>query len=199
MKVKIVERIPLPAEYKQLIGTPECRGSWFVWGDSGHGKSTFLMQLAKILSMYYKVDYVSLEEEDRASMQDLMAECKMAECRKGSFMLLPGYDLEAVNERISKPRSARIIIVDSVQYWNITTAEYKKLLADHPTKLFIFNSHADGKKPVGALGRNIKYDADVKLWVEGFRAFSRSRMSRGKITDAFTIWPEGAAKYWNNI
>lgn len=199
MKAKKVERIPLTADFKRLIGNPECRGSWFLMGDSGMGKTTFLMQLAKELAKHFKVDYNSLEEEDRGSMQALMNECKMHECKRGSFMLLNGWPMEEVRQRLDKKRSARIVIFDSVQYLKLTIPEYKQLLADYENKLFIFNSHADGKKAVGALAKKIRFDADVKLYAEGYKVSSRSRMNRGKLPDEYVVWEEGARAYWNKI
>lgn len=200
MKKATVKRIPLTGALAALIGTPECRGSWFFWGESGNGKTTLIMQICKVLAhLGYKVDYNSLEEEDRGSMTDLLAECKMEDCPNGKFILLTGWTYEELIARLKQPRSARVIVIDSVQYFNINKTLYKALVAMFPTKLFIFNSHAEGRKPVGAIGRDIKFDADVKFWVEGFRAFSRSRMSRGKVTQYYTIWADGAADYWDKI
>jgi hypothetical protein len=199
MNLQVIQTIPLAQNFKKLIGTPECRGSWLVWGDSGNGKSTFLMQTAKELAKYLKVDYNSLEEEDRGSMQKLMQENKMEDCKKGHFMLLNGWQLAELRARLDKPRSAKVVIIDSVQYFTLTIAQYKELLEDYPSKLFIFNSHADGKYPKGALADKIRYDSDVKIRVQGFRAMSGSRMSRGKVTEDYVIWELGAANYWNKI
>ncbi|WP_228235900.1 ATP-binding protein [Allomuricauda sp. M10] len=199
MKNRKVETIPLTGDFKKLIGSPECRGSWFLMGDSGMGKSTFLMQLAKELTKYHKVDYNALEEEDRGSMGELMAENRMTECRKGSFMLLTGWPIEDHVERLRQKRSARIVIFDSVQYLKMTISDYKALLAEFHNKLFIFNSHAEGRQPVGALAKKIRFDADVKLFAEGFKVTGRSRMSRGKLPDDYIVWQEGADKYWNKI
>ena len=41
------------------------------------------------------------------------------------------------------------------------------------------------------------YDATLKIWVEGFKAFSKGRFI-GQ-TGEFTIWDEGAARYWGEI
>ena len=38
------------------------------------------------------------------------------------------------------------------------------------------------------------YDATLKIWVEGFKAFSKGRFI-GQ-TGEFTIWDEGAERYW---
>ncbi|WP_394749514.1 ATP-binding protein [Spongiimicrobium salis] len=199
MKAKKIERIPLTGEFKKLLGSPEPRGSWFLYGDSGDGKSTFLMQLAKELSKWYKVDYNSMEEKDRGSMTDLLDEYRMYECRKGSFMLLPRYKREDLYERLHRPRSAKVIIIDSLQYFDLNRSQYEQLEEDFPDKLFIWNSHADGKRPKGAVADFIRYNSDIKMFAKGFKVTSKSRMSRGRVTDDYIVWEEGARRYWSKI
>ena len=48
--------------------------------------------------------------------------------------------------RLRQKRSPNIIIIDSLQHFRITQAEYYNLLEEFPTKLFIFISHA-GSQP----------------------------------------------------
>lgn len=199
MKISKVNRIPLTTRFRKLIGNPECGGSWLLFGDSASGKSTFLMELAKELAKTLKVDYNAYEEQDRGSMKDLMDEKRMDECKKGHFMLLNGWPIPHLLERLRKPRSAKVIIIDSIQYAEMTLKTYKEVQNEFPDKLFIYNSHADGKKPQGALAQKIRYDADVKLMAEGFKITSRSRMSRGNITEDYIVWEEGAIAYWKNI
>ena len=38
------------------------------------------------------------------------------------------------------------------------------------------------------------YDASLKIWVEGYKAFSKGRFI-GQ-TGECVIWPEGARRYW---
>ena len=38
------------------------------------------------------------------------------------------------------------------------------------------------------------YDATLKIWVEGYRAFSKGRFI-GR-TGKYDIWPEHAERYW---
>ena len=40
------------------------------------------------------------------------------------------------------------------------------------------------------------YDASLKIYVEGFRAFSKGRFF-GSVGH-FTIWDEGAVRYWGD-
>ena len=40
------------------------------------------------------------------------------------------------------------------------------------------------------------YDADLKIWVEGYTAFSKGRFI-GE-TGKYTVWARGAAEYWGD-
>ena len=59
-------------------------------------------------------------------------------------------------------------------------------------KLLILVCRAEGKEPLGKTAQMIKYDADVKIWVSGFKAFSHGRFY-GE-TGEKIIWDEGARK-----
>ena len=65
-----------------------------------------------------------------------------------------------------------------------------------PTKLFIWISHAEGKKPLGTLAAYVEYHADVKIRVEGFKAIIKSRYEGN---EDFVINQERAANYWNEL
>ena len=192
---KFIE-MPLEGNWQRLIGCPERTGSWFVFGESGQGKTSFLMMLAKELTRFGKVAYNSLEEGARSSMQELLADVNM-KAVGNRFVLLDREPIDELNQRLLKQRSSDIIIIDSVQYSFLDTRGYKRLIDAHPRKLFIFNSHAEGKRPIGRTARSIEFDADVKIHVEGFKAFCRSRHSRGIVPAPFVIWEAGAANYWN--
>lgn len=191
--------LPLEGKFKKLIGTPEVSGSWFVFGESGQGKTTFNMQLAKHITQWERVEYNTLEEGARLSMQEAVRENNMAQCKPGYFKILDKMPIADLKKRLRRPRSARIVFIDSVQYTFLTKKDYKALQREFPDHLFIWVSHARGKKPLGALAEAIWYDSDVKIFVQGFRAFSISRMSRGVLTEPYTIWEEGAKKFHESI
>lgn len=70
-----------------------------------------------------------------------------------------------------------------------------KLKEEFPDKLFVFISHARGKNPKGDAATSVMYDADLKIWVEGYVAFSKGRYQGA--TGEYTIWEKGAYDYWN--
>lgn len=184
--------LPFAGEFLDAIGTPELKGSWIVWGNSGNGKTRFTLQLAKYLTNFAKVAYNSLEEGMSLSFKNALVDVGMMDCSR-RFMLLDKENIADLRVRLSRQKSPDIIIIDSLQYTFLTVKEYKSLVDDFPTKLFIFISHAEGKNPEGRLAKKVKYDAFVKIWIEGFAAKAQSRYGGG---ETYVIWSEGYERYW---
>ncbi|MDW8420224.1 MAG: hypothetical protein RML37_12515 [Chitinophagales bacterium] len=185
------ELITWGAEWESAFGRPEASGLWFVWGNSGNAKTRFLIELAKELSKYYSVFYNSLEEGKRQTMKNMLLS---AGVDTGNRRLLIGQEpLNELDERLRKRRAPHVAIIDSVQYANTRFDMLLKLLHEHPSRLFIISSHADGKKPEGRTANRLLYHADLKIQVEGYKATSNGRYNPG---GQYTIWQQGAANYW---
>lgn len=174
------------------FGYPIISGSWLIWGQSNNGKTAFAVQLAKYLTDFGRVAYNSLEERTGPSLQQAF----LRDQTKFSTRHLIIYDqvfYDELVERLSKRRSPDIIIIDSFQYMGLNFSQYSKLTSKFKNKLFIFISHADGKMPEGRVAKRVRFDAGLKIWIEGFKAFPAGRYGGG---EPFVIWPEGAEKYW---
>lgn len=184
--------LPFTGEWLEAVGTPELTGSWIVWGGSANGKTRFALQLAKYLCKFGKVAYDSLEEGLSLSMQQAIADVGMSDCKR-NFILLDKESIADLVERLKKQRSPKVVIIDSLQYTGMTYADYKALRDTFRNKLFVFVSHADGKEPRGNVGKSVKYDAFVKIYVEGYKAIPQSRFGGGR---EYVIWKEGAKQYW---
>ncbi len=180
-------------KWKDAFGNPEMSGVWFVWGGSGNGKTTFVLDLVKYLTRFSRVAYNSLEESSAHTMQNAFIKVNMQEVA-GRLILLERESIEDLSDRLNKQRSPGIVVIDSVQYADINFSGYKKLKEAHPKKLIIFISHAEGKLPAGRAATKIMFDATLKIWIEGYRAFSKGRYIGEK--GSYTIWPEMAQKYW---
>lgn len=180
-------------EFYNLIGTPECAGSWIIWGQSGNGKTRFSLQLSKYLSKFSKVVYNTLEEGKKMSFQKAIRESNMM-CANGKIMIV-SESIEELSFRLSKRRSPKIAIIDSLQYSGLDKSKFKRILEKHPNVLFIFISHAEGKNPKGTTADAIRYHSDVKIRVEGYRAFAISRYGGG---EPYTICPERSEVYWGS-
>lgn len=180
-------------EWLAAIGMPERTGSWLIWGKSANGKTRFALQLARYLATFHRVVYDSLEEGLSLTMQNAIAEVGFADVKR-TFSLLDKEPISQLRERLKKRNAPKIVIIDSVQYTGISYEEYKQLRDENPGKLFVFISHADGSEPKGNVANSIKFDANVKIYVEGYRAMPQSRYGGGQPYD---VWPQRAEEYWN--
>ena len=187
--------MPFAGKWEKFVGSPATTGAWIIWGNSGNGKTRFALQLAKYLCKFEEVFYDTLEEGVSLSFQKAVIESNMRAV-SGRFKILDKEPLEVLKERLKSRRSPRVVIIDSIQYTGLNKASYKALRQEFPNKLFIFISHADGKNPEGRFAKSVRYDVDVKIRIEGFRAFAQSRFGGG---EPFTIWEDGASKYYNEV
>lgn len=180
---------------KSIGDVVERSGSWILYGDSGHGKTTFSLMLGKYLTKFGRVAYDTIEEGARLSFQKAIVRQNFTKVQSRKFIIL-SEGIEELKERLHRQKSPDFIIIDSLQYTFLTKKTYKALIDEFPNKLFIWISHADGKKPKGTLACDVEYHADVKMRIEGFKVIMKSRY--GGIED-FTVNKERAATYWNEI
>lgn len=189
------KKLELSGEWGRVFGEPEMYGVWFVWGASGNGKTSFVMQLCKELARFGKVVYDSLEEGVSQSMVNTIKRHGMTDVNR-RFTVLDGEKIEDLEKRMSRPRSAQFWVIDSFQYTGFNASQYLDFVERHPKKLIIFVSQADGNKPKGRTAEGAMYDATQKIHIKGFRAYNNGRS--GEIGDYFTIYTEGARKYWGD-
>lgn len=184
------------------FGKPELRGAWIIYGGSGSGKTSFVMQVCKYLTRFRRVAYDSLEQGLSLSLQKAWERVGMEEVGN-RIILLNKESLKDLRLRLSKKQSPDVIVVDSVHYWlGLKMSDYINLRNDFPDKLFIFVSHEKGGQPDGKLAQKIRYDSDIKIRVEGYKAFVTTRYEvaeRGEGGADFIIWEQGANDYWANI
>lgn len=195
---KKFKTMPFEAEWEQSFGKPSKEFSALVWGDSGNGKTDMMIQFAKYLCNFGRVAYNSMEEGVSHTFQMAMERHYMGSV-EGQFMLLDREPWDDLLERMNKPKAPDFLIIDSVQYTGVDRKKYKELkeLMKSKEKGLLFLSHAQGKNPKGALADFIRYDVDLKIFVEGFKAFPGGRLNGGG--QPFTIWQEGASKYWSKV
>lgn len=185
--------LPFTGEWAAHIGQPEPNKTWLIWGDSSNGKTSYVCHLAKYLSRFGKVLYNSMEEGDSESMKNAFKRVGMEDVRR-RVVLLDNESIDELEQRLKKRGAPKIVIIDTVQYAELTFKRYKELKEGLPNVLWIYVSHEDGKLPDGKVAQKIRRDAMVKVRVEGFKAFPTSRYE-GK--EPFVIWQEGADNYHN--
>lgn len=185
---------PLEGVWADFIGRPERSGIWFIWGNSGNGKTSFVLQLCKELCKYDRVLFDSLEEGTSLTLKNNLVKYDMLKVgRKIHFV---NEDMTTLSARLRRNKSYNIIVIDSFQYTGMSYEEYKKLKQAFPGKLFIFLSHAEGKNPRGNAAVSVMYDATLKIWVAGYKAVSNGRFI-GR-TGEYVIWDKMAEKYGKN-
>lgn len=182
--------LPFDGEWKEAIGCPEMTGSWIIWGNSGNGKTRFALQLCKYLCRFGRVAYDSLEEGVSASLMKALQETSMMDVRR-RFIVLDKEPIDQLMERLSKGKSPDVVCVDSLQYTGMSYEQYKALKERFPKKLFIWISHAEGAQPEGRVAKKVRFDSNVKVFVQAYRAEPVSRYGGGK---PYIVWEEGYRK-----
>ena len=194
---KTYKTLPWGGRWEEAFGLPEERATWFISGASASGKSSFVMQLAYELTHYGQVLYLSYEEGVNQSFQERMLRFDLDK-KQGWFRVVTNDTLEDLTERLKKRHSAKFIIVDSFQmaYWSYPETE--ALVKMFPKKSFIFISQVEKGQPTGKPARRLLYLADVKVRVQGFRAYCQGRFNPDA-GNSFVVWEEGVLRTTNNV
>lgn len=194
---KTYKTLPWGGRWEESFGLPEERATWFISGASASGKSSFVMQLAYELTHYGQVLYLSYEERVNQSFQERMLRFDLDK-KQGWFRVVTNDTLEDLTERLKKRHSAKFIIVDSFQmaYWSYPETE--ALVKKFPKKSFIFISQVEKGQPTGKPARRLLYLADVKVRVQGFRAYCQGRFNPD-VGNSFVVWKEGVLRTTNNV
>lgn len=182
-------------EWFDAFDKPERTGVWFVWGNSGNGKTTFVLELVKYLAQFERIIYNSLEEGDSHTMQKSFKNLGMSQVARR--IVLVAEPMEKLSARLLIKKSPNIAVIDSVQYAQLNYKDYIRYKELHRNKLLILISHADGKQPAGRSAKSMMYDATLKIWVEGYKATSKGRYMG--TTGEMVVWPEGHVKYWGTL
>lgn len=177
----------------EAFDKPEMVGVWFIWGNSGNGKTSFVIQLIKELVKFEKVHFCSLEEGTSHTLQKSFSNFSMNDMNNSDLHVV-SETISELTERLKHKKSRRIVVIDSFQYTLMSYRDYLEFKQQFPDKLLIFISHADGKNPAGRSAKSVMYDASLKIYIEGYRAFSKGRYIGD--TGYFDIWPEKAMKWY---
>ena len=182
----------LSERWHEAFGEIDRTGVWLIWGKSGSGKTSFVLDLCKELARFGRVAYDSLEEGDSLTMKNAFIRAGMMDVAR-RVVLLNRESMADLHERLSRPKSPDIVVIDSFQYTRMRYAEYQRFKEAHADKLIIFVSHATGDKPKGQAADAVMYDATQKILVKGYVAISKGRFKPG---GRYVIWDEGARRVW---
>lgn len=182
-------------EFHNAFGNPEQSGIWFIWGDSGNGKTSFVLQLMNELAKWGRVAYASFEEHHAKTFTDAIARADFGTREKRNMIFPADKTLDVLCKRMRRHKSPKFYIIDSVQFTGMTYPQFIAFRNEFANKLVIFISQADGKKPLGRTAVRMMFAADLKIWVEGFVATSKGRYI-GPNGGKYIIWEKGAQEIW---
>lgn len=191
---KKFKTIELGGKWNDCIGPIGRKGVVFFWGNSGNGKTSAVVLFCKALcQLGLRGIYLSKEEGTDLTMQNTLRRLGMMDCGR-LFQIDGRMSLDELSDRLAKPRSADFCVIDSVQYVQMTYKRFLEFKERHKNKLIILVSQTKGRAPDGRPATRMMYDASLKIWVEGYTAFSKGRFIGS--TGEYTIWEDGAKKYW---
>ena len=165
-------------QFKRTLGDIPAHFQMIIYGNSGNGKTEFCIQLAKYLTKYGKVQWLSYEQGHGYDLQKAINRNKMEEV-SGDFLVSdPIADLphnvtflEDLDKHLSKRNSPEFIFIDSLDSTGFNWDDYDHLKRKFgKKKAFIFISHATGKKPMKRIGEQIMYDGGIGIYVKDFIA-----------------------------
>lgn len=196
---KKYDYIPFEGEFAEAFGHRERGGIWIIYGKSGMGKTRFTLDLAREFDRIgFNVLFATLE---MGICSDFHNELQAAGIRSRlqRIKFVDELSIAELDNYLSKQRSPDVIFIDSIQYFTdqfeAKTEEIISLRKKYRSKIFIFISHVEGKEVEGKAAYIVKRDSFVRIQVEGFRAMYKGR-GRGGPKGYYTIWDEGADKYW---
>ncbi len=190
---KEFRQVPISEEWRGIIGAVERNFTMIIYGRSGSGKTTFTLRMCKELTKHGKVYFNSAEQGFIKSLQDNvkssgimdgLSEEEQDQVER-KFIFADNDSYEDMVQRLTT-NDARFIVIDSIQYMNLTKTQYKKLKELFPKKAIIMVSHAAGDKPKGEHAKGIEYDVGVKCYVSDGWAYVNSRYGE---TKPYQIFP----------
>jgi len=175
---------PFEGEWLDTFGEPERNMKAIIYGRPGQGKTEFCIKLAKYMAQFTKVYYNSFEQGISKTLQDALKRNNMGEVN-GKVIFGDQETFEEMLARLSSRNSPMVAIIDSRDYINLTTNQFKVLIDTFPRKSFIIVCWESGGKPRGEYAKQIEFMCDVKIRVSDFIAFPRSRFGGNQ---NFIIW-----------
>jgi len=174
------------------FGKPEMKSRWLIYGYSGEGKTELSMQLFKYFTQFGKAVFYSKEQGYSSSLRECVVRNCIGDLHAKTAKIIVGGAFADLVSFLKKNKSVATVIIDSVDYLELTIEQYKLLIETFPKKAFVFVAWKDGNRPKNAAARAMEYMVDIKIEVKHFVAFPRSRYG-GNLP--FVIWEEGAKKH----
>jgi predicted ATP-dependent serine protease len=192
-KVTLIDFSESSNDLYQALGNPQNKGVWFIWGSSGSGKSSLLLDITKAFCKTLKAIHNELEED--LDDLDFINRLKLKNMQdvKNNF-LAASYTYEQLCAYLDKRDSPKVVIINSATYFFENIQQYHEFSNKYKRrKIIIITGMAKGNNPYSELETKIMYDANKKIFVSGYLASCKGR-TIGPNGGTYIIWQEGFEK-----
>lgn len=195
--------IPFTGDYAHVFGTPETSGTWIISGEEKNGKTWCAMLLAKELSTFGEVLYISAEQGidldfvkslKRAGIDHSNTRISVVDGQENSLD-------EIVEAKCGKRKKVRFVFIDNITFYKdeLKGNRLHKLQRQYQHILFIYLAHEEKGALYSATAKVCRKIAKVIIRCEGLQAQVSGRCPGG----IFNIDDTKAQLYWgvnnNNI
>ncbi|MEO0333253.1 MAG: hypothetical protein AAF223_16470, partial [Bacteroidota bacterium] len=163
--------------FSALLGKVPQHFIMVVYGFSGNGKTEFVMQLAKLLSKFGTVIWLSYEQRHGSDLQMATLRNKMEE-RNGKFLVVDPIEnldadtnlLDDLDAYLERRPSVKYVVIDSLDYTGFGWKEYSYLKEKYAgKKSFIFIAHSTKTGSLKkAISDRIIFDGGMGFFVQHF-------------------------------
>lgn len=190
---KVFKKFDFTDLWLKAFGTPETTGLWYLGGAEKNGKSTFAMMLAKYLTTFGKVLYISAEEGISDAMINAMKFSGMSDTDK-NFNIIDYEPWEDLDKRLKSRKCANIIFIDNATIYRdeVTKKMISEFKQKHSNKLIVLICHEEKGQPDNALASHWRKLAKIIIQAEGLKAIISGRCPGGQLN----INEEKANLYW---
>jgi predicted ATP-dependent serine protease len=182
--------IEISSDWKPHLGDPQLGNShWLIYGESGQGKTSYVLQVVKMLCQTgHRVHYNTAEEGLKKSYKMALDRNNLKGVLGFNYQQESLYELQS---RLSRRRQAKIVVIDSVQYFfrGMNSKQYFDFISRFKDTTFIWVSGAESAKPRGKIAEDIYYDADIVIHVKDFEAVVKK--NRFEAYESRIIWDQG--------
>lgn len=176
---KVFKFLPITQEWLPTLGNIPAAFMCIIYGESGQGKTELCVRLAKMLTNFGKVAWISYEQGHGADLQGAINRNKMEEVSGKILFIDPNENrpagvsyLEDLDKFLSKRDSPDFIFMDSLKYTRFSFDDYEYLKLKYgKKKAFIWIEHARGKKPARQIGIDIEFDGHLGIYVSKYIAY----------------------------
>lgn len=175
---------PFEGKWLDTFGEVEKNFKMLVYGHPKNGKTEFCLQLAKYLAGFTKVYYNSFEQGISKTLKDALIRNNMQDV-SGKIIFGNRETVSDMHARLASKNAPQIVIIDSRDYLNMTTEQFKSLIEAHPRKGFIIICWESAQKPKGEYAKAMEFMVDIVVRVNNYKAYPRSRFG-GNIP--YVIW-----------